>query len=91
MLAQLAHGPSRKLVGLISPDAIPIRSHASLLDANGDSVGEVTSGTVSPTLGKPIMLAYVSAGAQPVQAAVRDRRPAVHSVPLPFVPKRYKR
>ena len=91
VLAQLAHGPSRKLVGLISPDAIPIRSHASLLDANGDSVGEVTSGTVSPTLGKPIMLAYVSAGAQPVQAAVRDRRPAVHSVPLPFVPKRYKR
>jgi glycine cleavage system aminomethyltransferase T len=53
--------------------------------------GEVTSGTVSPTLGKPIMLAYVSTGTQPVQAAVRDRRPAVDTVPLPFVPKRYKR
>ena len=91
VLAQLAQGPSRKLVGLISPDSIPIRSHASLLDANGISVGEVTSGTVSPSLGKPIMLAYVSTGAQPVQAAVRDRRPAVQTVPLPFVPKRYKR
>ena len=91
VLAQLAQGPSRKLVGLISPDSIPIRSHASLLDANGAIAGEVTSGTVSPTLGKPIMLAYVNAGAQPVQAAVRDRRPAVSTVPLPFVPKRYKR
>jgi aminomethyltransferase len=91
VLAQLGQGPSRKLVGLISPDSIPIRSHASLLDANGISVGEVTSGTVSPSLGKPIMLAYVSTGAQPVQAAVRDRRPAVQTVPLPFVPKRYKR
>jgi aminomethyltransferase len=91
VLAQLAQGPSRKLVGLISPDSIPIRSHASLLNANGISVGEVTSGTVSPSLGKPIMLAYVSTGALPVQAAVRDRRPAVNTVPLPFVPKRYKR
>jgi len=91
VLAQLAQGPSRKLVGLISPDSIPIRSHASLLDANGAIAGEVTSGTVSPTLGKPIMLAYVNEGAQPVQAAVRDRRPAVSTVPLPFVPKRYKR
>ena len=91
VLAQLAQGTSRKLVGLISPESIPIRSHASLLDASGASVGEVTSGTVSPTLGKPIMLAYVRTGAQPVQAAVRDRRPPVDTAPLPFVPKRYKR
>jgi len=91
VLAQLAEGPSRKLVGLISPDAIPIRSPASLLDADGAAVGEVTSGTVSPTLGKPVMLAYVRVGAQPVQAAVRDRRPAVEIVVLPFVPKRYRR
>ena len=78
---------------------MPIRAHAQLIasgaDAQHASQGEVTSGTISPTLGKPIVLAYVeTAHAAPgVQwvACVRDRRPAVEVVKLPFVPKRYKR
>ena len=58
-------------------------------------VGEVTSGTVSPTLGRPVMLAYVQAAALaaggPLRASVRERRPVVEVVKPPFVPKRYKR
>ena len=53
---------------------------------------EVTSGTVSPSLGKPVMLAYVDTSADgPLRAVVRDRRLAVQRASLPFVPKRYKR
>jgi aminomethyltransferase len=94
VLAQLAAGPSRRLVGLASSEAIPIRAHAAVLDAADATVGEVTSGTVSPTLGRPVMLAYVATGAldgRPLRAAVRDKRPAVEVVKLPFVPKRYRR
>jgi aminomethyltransferase len=58
-------------------------------------VGEVTSGTVSPTLGRPVMLAYLRADAiadgRPLCAAVRDKRPKVEVAKLPFVPKRYRR
>lgn len=95
ILAQLADGPGRRLVGLVSNDGIPIRSHAALLDASDAPVGEVTSGTVSPSLGRPVMLAYVRtdalAAGGALRAVVRDKRPAVEVVKLPFVPKRYKR
>ena len=41
------------------------------------------------------MLAYLGTQAlaerRALRAVVRDRRPAVEVVPLPFVPKRYKR
>ncbi|HYF60892.1 MAG TPA: glycine cleavage system aminomethyltransferase GcvT [Burkholderiaceae bacterium] len=95
ILGQLATGPSRRLVGLGSTEPVPIRAHAAILDAGDAPVGEVTSGTVSPTLGRPVMLAYVAAealaDARPLRAAVRDRRPSVVPSPLPFVPKRYRR
>jgi aminomethyltransferase len=95
ILAQLQQGPTRRLVGLVSEEAIPIRAHAALVDAVSETVGEVTSGTVSPSLGRPVMLAYVDTAAvadgRPLHAIVRDKRPAVSIVKLPFVPKRYKR
>jgi aminomethyltransferase len=97
VLRQLVDGPPRRLVGLMSWDPIPVRAHAAIVDASGHAVGEVTSGTVSPTLNRPVMLAYVDAGALlhnpdgTFHAVVRDKRPAVHVTPLPFVPKRYKR
>ena len=93
VLAQFANPPARKLVGLLSPEAVPIRPHAAIVDAHDAVVGEVTSGTVSPTLGRPVMLAYVDtrAAGGPLRAVVRDRRPVVELNRLPFVPKRYKR
>jgi aminomethyltransferase len=86
---------ARKLVGLQSNEAIPIRSHCAIEGSAGLIVGEVTSGTVSPSLGRPIMLAYVAVDAllekQPLNAVVRDKRPLVSLNTLPFVEKRYKR
>jgi aminomethyltransferase len=94
VLAQLADGPPRRLVALDSAEPVPVRAHAAILDAADVQVGEVTSGTVSPTLGRPVMLALVQAAAldgRPLRAAVRDKRPALEVVRPPFVPKRYKR
>lgn len=95
ILRELAEGPTRKLVALESDSKVPIRAHAEIVDAQDVVIGEVTSGTISPTLGGPIMLARLSAAALaaggPWRAVVRDKRPAVHLASLPFVPKRYKR
>ena len=95
ILEQFATGVRRKLVGLASNEPVPIRAHAAIVDGQGVEVGEVTSGTVSPTLGHPVMLAYVDAALlreqPPLHAVVRDKRPAVTLQPLPFVPKRYRR
>jgi aminomethyltransferase len=93
ILGQLANGPRRKLVGLVSHEPVPIRAHAKLVSTAGNEVGEVTSGTVSPSLGHPVMLALVESHALegPLFAIVRDKRLKVELVKLPFVPKQYKR
>lgn len=96
-----AQPPARRLVGLASTSNVPIRAGTEILEAAGDTVvGRVTSGTVSPTLARPIMLAYLDRATletgpdgtrAPLVAAVRQQRPAVELATLPFVPKRYKR
>lgn len=95
ILQELAQGARRKLVALRSDGNVPIRAHAAIVDAQDAVVGEVTSGTVSPTLGTPILLAKMDAAALaaggPWRAVVRDKRPDLQTVTLPFVPKRYKR
>jgi aminomethyltransferase len=93
ILEQIRQGSPRKLIGLTSKEPVPIRAHAVIVDAKGDPVGEVTSGTVSPSLGHPIMLALVQSQAVdlPLFARVRDKTLAVERTRLPFVPKRYKR
>ncbi len=97
ILAQLAEGTPRRLAGLVSRESMPIRAHAAIVDPSDRTVGEVTSGTISPTLGHPVMLARIDRAAldaaadAPLRAVVRDRRPPVQPATLPFVPKRYKR
>lgn len=84
------HGPTYQLVGLVLDGKRTARQHYPVL-ADGNEVGEVTSGALSPTLGKSIAMAYVP----PARAAVGTRL-QVHVkgnlidatiVPLPF----YKR
>jgi len=58
VLEQQAQGLSRKLVGLQMVGR-GIARHGYRLCHDGAAIGEVTSGTLSPTLGYPIALAYV--------------------------------
>jgi aminomethyltransferase len=85
-------GVKRRLVGLIGEESAPIRHGAELL-ADGKQVGVVTSGTVSPSTGKAIMLGYVRSeigSDAKLSAVVRGAQRPVHITKLPFVPKRYK-
>ncbi len=96
---QLAAGATRKRVGLVGDERAPVREGASLHagdDADAGAVmGRVTSGTLAPTLGKPVAMAYVDAAHAAVgtllHADVRGRRLPMHVSPMPFVPHRYFR
>lgn len=55
---QKASGVQRRLVGLQMPGRNIARHGYQILSA-GEIVGEITSGTLSPTLGYPVALAYV--------------------------------
>jgi aminomethyltransferase len=90
LLAEKEAGPARLLWGLrASGRGIP-RPGMTVLGADGDRVGEVTSGTFSPTLRTGIGLALIdsTAGVQEGDALavdVRGRQEAVEVVRPPFV------
>ena len=85
----------RKRVGLVALERIPVREHAELQDANGQRVGEVTSGLLAPTIDKPIAMAYVNAELAAVgtriNAIVRGKVVPMAVTALPFVPNHYFR
>ncbi len=86
---QKLNGVSRKLVGFILDSKGIARHGYKIVDNNGNTVGEVTSGTMSPMLQKGIGLAYVSTENANVGSTlyiqVRDKNlPAIVSK-LPFV------
>ncbi|WP_446039565.1 glycine cleavage system aminomethyltransferase GcvT [Streptomyces sp. SID1121] len=87
-----AAAPPRKLVGLVAEGRrVPRAGYAVV--AGGEVVGEVTSGAPSPTLGKPIAIAYVDAShAEPGTAGVgvdiRGSHEAYEVVALPFYKRR---
>jgi glycine cleavage system T protein (aminomethyltransferase) len=83
--------PPRKLVGLIAEGRRVPRAGYQVV-AGGQVIGEVTSGAPSPTLGKPIAIAYVDAahaapGTEGVGVDIRGAHEPYEVVALPF----YKR
>jgi aminomethyltransferase len=94
ILGLLAEGPPQRRVGLLLEGRMAAREGANVF-AGDQMVGVVTSGGFSPSLERPIAMAYVaSAQAQPGTALaldVRGRRLVATVTPLPFVPHRYHR
>lgn len=78
----------RVLVGLAGEGRRAARAGYWVLDADGTTVGEVTSGVLSPTLGHPVAMAYVDPGLAGTGTAlsvdVRGTPIAFTVVPLPF-------
>lgn len=88
---QKEQGVQRKLVGFELLDRGIPRGHYALTDADGQPIGEVTSGTQSPTLGKGIGMGYVpvafSKPGTEIFVNVRDRLLKAIVVKMPFVKK----
>jgi aminomethyltransferase len=92
---QFADGATKKRVGLLGLERVPVREAADIVGDDGAIVGRVTSGTVGPSVGQPIAMAYLPATlAAPgtiVHADVRGKRQPMRVVTLPFTPHRYFR
>ncbi|MEH6823239.1 MAG: glycine cleavage system aminomethyltransferase GcvT [Motiliproteus sp.] len=86
---------SRKRVGLIGQGKAPIREGAELVNAQGEKVGIVTSGSFGPTIGTPVAMGYVgidyAALETEVFALVRGKQLPMNVAKAPFVPQRYFR
>ena len=85
----------RKRVGLIATERVPVREPAVLENMDGQQVGYITSGLLSPSLNQPVALGYVqpdyTAEGTELFAMVRGKPVPMKVSATPFVPARYYR
>ena len=87
MRLQKEEGLRKKLVGF-EVEGRGIARHGHEVVMGGETVGEVTSGTLSPTLNRAIGLALVRPDVEDsFEVVIRDKAVAARAVGLPF----YKR
>ncbi|MEN9996298.1 MAG: Aminomethyltransferase [Pseudomonadota bacterium] len=97
VLGQLdgTHPLTRKRVGFIAQERVPVREHVELQSLQGVKIGEVSSGLLGPTANVPVAMGYVdSANAvigTVVNAMVRGKAVPMTVSAMPFVPNRYYR
>ncbi|MCW8890417.1 MAG: glycine cleavage system aminomethyltransferase GcvT [Sedimenticola sp.] len=86
---------SRKRVGLLGEGRAPIREGAELVNAAGEKVGVVTSGSFGPTAEMPVAMGYVNSDYAALDtelfALVRGKQLPMKVAKTPFVPQRYYR
>lgn len=86
--------PSRR-VGLVGLERVPVRPGSAIVDVHGRKLGVVTSGTLAPTVDRPIAMAYLPVDHSDLQhevyAEVRGKRLPMRVTAMPFNPHRYFR
>ncbi len=92
IIAEIADGSPRKLVGFRVEGKMPVREGASVF-AGETLVGAITSGGFSPSLQMPIAMGYVATDHldATLEAEVRGKRIGLTRTALPFVPHNYVR
>lgn len=95
VLKTLADGAAQKRIGILFDGRMPVREGAELVDAEGGTIGRITSGTFSPTREAPIAMGYlpkpVAGIGEAVTAIVRGKPVTGTITKMPFVPQRYVR
>ena len=86
---------ARKRVALRATERVPVREPATLENMDGQHIGHVTSGLLSPSLNQPIAMGYVqpdyAALGTELFAMVRGKPVPMVVVATPFVPTHYYR
>ena len=86
---------TRKRVGFIAQERVPVREHVELQSLQGVKIGEVSSGLLGPTANVPVAMGYVDAAnaaiGTVVNAMVRGKAVPMTVSAMPFVPNRYYR
>ena len=91
LLKQKEEGVERKLKGFLMIDRGIPRQHYEVVNTDGEIVGEVTSGTMSPVLKQGIGMAYLSKGYwkpdSEIFIRIRNKDLKARVVNLPFISK----
>jgi aminomethyltransferase len=86
---------SRVRVGLHAMERVPVRDGTALHAPAGPAIGLVTSGSLSPSLERPIAMGYMPPAyalhGTRIDALVRGKPVAMEVVPLPFLGTRYRK
>jgi aminomethyltransferase len=86
---------TRKRVGLIAQERVPVREHVELQNTQGVKIGEVSSGLLGPSANVPVAMGYVDVASASigtvVNAMVRGKAVPMTVSAMPFVPHRYYR
>lgn len=86
---------TRRRVGLVARERVPVREHTPLQSTDGQAIGEVTSGLLGPSVNQPVAMGYVApefaAAGTVVHAIVRGKAVPMEVSPMPFLPARYHR
>lgn len=89
LMMQKTEGVSRRLRGFVMLEKAIPRHHYEITNAEGRAVGHVTSGTMSPVLGKGIGMGYVekeySAIGTQIFIHIRNKLIPAEIVKLPFI------
>jgi len=82
-------GPAEKLTGLVLQERGVPREGYAVESPDGERLGTVTSGTMSPTLGEPIAIAYLPAEyateERSVRVVIRDEPKKARTTTTPFL------
>jgi aminomethyltransferase len=90
VIAQKQNGPSTKLTAIeLTEKGPPPRAHYAVLNSAGETIAELSSGVLSPSLGIGIAMAYLPAAnakiGTPLKIDVRGRQFAAITVKKPFL------
>jgi aminomethyltransferase len=85
----------KKRVGLVALERVPVREHTELQNLQGETIGEVTSGLLGPSVDKPVAMGYVApvhaAVGTRINAIVRGKAVPMEVAPMPFIAPNYFR
>ncbi|MEI7491165.1 MAG: glycine cleavage system aminomethyltransferase GcvT [Bacteroidota bacterium] len=88
LLKQKSEGVKHRLVGFVMDDKGIARHGYDITDASGNKIGEVTSGSMGPTVKIPVGMGYVpselSKEGSTIYVKVRDKVLKAHVVKFPF-------
>lgn len=93
ILNELSQGVSKKRCGFKVQGRAPVRAGADIITADEVLAGQVCSGGPAPSLGEPVVMAYIDVEylSQPLFARLRKKLLPLQKVDLPFVPHGYAR
>ena len=95
VFGQQMDGVSKKRVGVLPLERVPVREGVVIHAEDGSVIGQVTSGGFGPTLGAPLAMGYVEAAFAAIDAIVyadvRGKKIPMRVTKTPFVPQRYYR